>query len=1014
MSNKSLKTAQQLIASMRVDSLPNIYFVGPYTKRINFASQQTRALNLIWALSSTGKLPSNAKVAVIGAGLAGITAAAALKRLGHSVTIYEARKKGGFPIQKNSAIRYTHPTLNFWPEVDLDPGANFPFFYWTADICSEVISAVLRQHHEELSGIEIADNSEVARFDINQAKKPSLDMKRGALLGPFDAVIVATGFLPEVCLEGTTACSYWDNDDFVKPSGRAPSSFLICGAGDGGLLEVLRLAYEDFDNGKLTERVARQLDRTSTSAEILAIEQESRTKRDFKEACESLRKAYLKLTIPADLAGRLNPVGSITLLARGGAAFLPTSAPVHRVMLARAIQAGAVSVEDGELISMDGTLRCINQSNVTRNVKEDVVVRRYGARRAIEALLNEQEWKALSEKQRVLSEYQFGQSWPRDYFSLRKSTKKAPDRKRENDEMVLRIRTAHHLLKEFKGATGYEIRRRGKSNELGYFIATTTDLNEFKRQALPQILFGRPLGVVKTSFRASSTESSGGLAKLGDRRALQVGDYIRVSQAQGRTREGTVGCIIESGFGDDLIALTADHIFLERSGDSVYARSPLSEKWAFVGEVVEVPRRPGELGWDDVGAIKLDRKIEVEPTVAGLAISRIADPLALIGHSVRRVTAGGNTVVGEVEGVGIGLEIRLPNGRRRSIANAIIVSGLNGASFSAAGDSGSLVFTSQGEALGVIVATDDNESLVAQIEPTISRFGGRLATSKRSGYRVIPEAVQENEPAQLVSKEPPLEHSPSWSPAAFRIGTIADPFLARRAHVHEDGLSADYFDRELAIGTTGVAFWGFRPLFRMLGLASAIDHLRIISPSDLQPFTAQDRPVHLRMPDLTDIEIPRGHGTPTNVLLRAAQGHAVTLVDATSISMGIVKAAAKASADKSEDLAVLENFLAIEPAIFRLRNLESGAAHMWEKLLEQGLIDYEFSGSLKQLITEMVGGRLVTHRTASLLFQILTAFGIRIGPVEMADDSFLRRASAARTELQLLGGFDAFLARTRE
>jgi threonine dehydrogenase-like Zn-dependent dehydrogenase len=45
---------------------------------VNFAAQQNRALNLIWALAKDGRLQPDDRVAVIGAGLTGLTAAAGL------------------------------------------------------------------------------------------------------------------------------------------------------------------------------------------------------------------------------------------------------------------------------------------------------------------------------------------------------------------------------------------------------------------------------------------------------------------------------------------------------------------------------------------------------------------------------------------------------------------------------------------------------------------------------------------------------------------------------------------------------------------------------------------------------------------------------------------------------------------------------------------------------------------------------------------------------------------------
>src|SRR5262249_53874508 len=119
----------------------------PFASRLNFAAQQTRALNLVWALQEADRLEGKS-IAVIGAGFAGLTAAAGLIRLNRLVDVYE-RAAELFPLQRRTATRFVHPTINYWPEVDLNPSADMPVLNWRADICNQVIETAEHQWNAE-------------------------------------------------------------------------------------------------------------------------------------------------------------------------------------------------------------------------------------------------------------------------------------------------------------------------------------------------------------------------------------------------------------------------------------------------------------------------------------------------------------------------------------------------------------------------------------------------------------------------------------------------------------------------------------------------------------------------------------------------------------------------------------------------------------------------------------------------------------------------------------------------
>lgn len=118
----------QVLDATHVPSRGPLYAIAPYPKRINFASQQTRAFNLVWALTASHRVEVGHQVAVIGAGLAGLTAAAALRRKSIDVTVFEAQNEA-LKLQRYTTSRYVHPTLNYWPSVELTPTADFPCLF---------------------------------------------------------------------------------------------------------------------------------------------------------------------------------------------------------------------------------------------------------------------------------------------------------------------------------------------------------------------------------------------------------------------------------------------------------------------------------------------------------------------------------------------------------------------------------------------------------------------------------------------------------------------------------------------------------------------------------------------------------------------------------------------------------------------------------------------------------------------------------------------------------------------
>ncbi|MDA0173970.1 NAD(P)/FAD-dependent oxidoreductase [Solirubrobacter taibaiensis] len=225
-----------------------VYVVGGRGElRVTFYAQQCRALNIVAAMLQTRpELPDLAAaetaddgdggVAVIGAGVAGMTAAAALARLGVRVRVYD-RTAAPLSPQRASLTRYLHPRLFHWPEAGWDDDrASLPIGSWTAGYADAVRERVLL----ELGGPKIRFCTNVVR--VVDGERPEVEMRSLGSLEPdkkrFDAVVVATGFPAELRVPGTESGSYWHE---IDPLSLRKRQVRVAGDGDGALTEVLML-----------------------------------------------------------------------------------------------------------------------------------------------------------------------------------------------------------------------------------------------------------------------------------------------------------------------------------------------------------------------------------------------------------------------------------------------------------------------------------------------------------------------------------------------------------------------------------------------------------------------------------------------------------------------------------------------------------------------------------------------------------------------------------------------------
>ena len=251
--------------------MQNAYLLGSFAKRVTLYSQQVRALNLIYALHKTNKFEKGSRVVVVGAGAAGLMAAAAAADLGADVTVLE-QFQGPMELQRNSRIRWIDPFIYDWPVTEnAGSRANLPFLDWESEYAEKVSEQIERKWNlltEKWKGVEDPAPHKIACFWNIHKEKLIFSAFQGqtrvscsgryngedrGLAESFKVVILAVGFGIEP--EHDAKYSYWsdDNLDGGFRKNRGGQEWLVSGCGDGGLTDLMRLCIHRFRHGRISD-----------------------------------------------------------------------------------------------------------------------------------------------------------------------------------------------------------------------------------------------------------------------------------------------------------------------------------------------------------------------------------------------------------------------------------------------------------------------------------------------------------------------------------------------------------------------------------------------------------------------------------------------------------------------------------------------------------------------------------------------------------------------------------------
>lgn len=234
-----------------------VYFLGAFDRRITFYSQQVRGLRLAYALDAQGLIVKTDKIAIVGAGAAGLSFALCAALRGYNVTLYDPANNALQP--QSASPRLLHPHIYEWPDIgSLDDRAGLPLLDWRSDtggsvsgkLQNEFAAAMKRLAHLQFQ----AERKLVAMEKAGADWRLTTEHKGTQETRLFRKVILAMGFGEEFPCGDAEPVAYW------KPSGvgtaaiepHSGASYLVSGNGDGGLTDILSLLIQNFEHVSFT------------------------------------------------------------------------------------------------------------------------------------------------------------------------------------------------------------------------------------------------------------------------------------------------------------------------------------------------------------------------------------------------------------------------------------------------------------------------------------------------------------------------------------------------------------------------------------------------------------------------------------------------------------------------------------------------------------------------------------------------------------------------------------------
>lgn len=726
------ETCRAALESAYVTGTNGIYFVGPFVERVSFASQQLRAFNLVWALEESGEVSTLDSVAVVGAGLSGVSASAGFLAKGAKVMLFEKESRE-LSLQKDTNDRYVHPTVNRWPVSSIGFTTELPFLDWAEGLCADVIDQVYQQwmfHFEHLL-IDKKLNCEIIKFEETSEGCYLTEYGNSTKYGPFKCVVFATGFGNEVMLNKSILGSYWvDDQNFDNALPKMNGKLILSGLGDGALIEALRILFPQFNKGRFTVEKARFLAARDFTAKLLEIEKEAmRLMHDTEQFSTFIHNKYRSLIheLPKGFRSEINESIrkniQIELIGPEAFPYIRNAAPMHQLLTTFAISNGALTHTQGWMRSDNTSLWIELPDGSKRPVEQKSHVCRLGPDRDLTALLNADQIEGLKKAQYRLSDFLF--ALPKDAFQDHK-IKTCPQWEPTSKAFVASRQEAATKFMRDRFDINLSIDQEANEPCFGAAVPVEKQMNPFD---LPDQLFGidvKKKPIFEGEEFAAISDGAIGAGSLGvdpnrSRKidALDVNSTIRRS---GNQSSGRIGVFAVKNGSGDLYAATASHTI---SGGGFRRDKTIvdstGKKIGFVSKVLQPSGKSDENGVS--GTIPISTKIAwfrlskdtyVRPTSFGARKSTFSTPLALLGSDV--VSANRSFARGKI--VSVDAIVRLKSFDSEQLTTyhgAMIVQSSGSLAFASKGDSGAVVNAKDGSPIGIIIGGKDDKVVVAPL-----------------------------------------------------------------------------------------------------------------------------------------------------------------------------------------------------------------------------------------------------------------------------------------------------------
>lgn len=385
----------QILTAMHPKDWHGLYVVGSFDKRITFYSQQARALTLVRALFEDRDLRKGERVAVIGGGAAGITAAMACASKGCETHLYE-RRDSVLYVQKESQHRYLHPHIYDWPQVgSTESDAQLPLLNWSAGYAHE-IAANLRSNVEKFVAasdglLSVHTNSKITKCEKTGETQSRIRIvgnegsNEGKINEGFHVAIIANGYGPDDKRPSTP--SYWSPDEITASHDKEKRHILISGSGDGGLVDLARASLDGFRHDAILNELAGL---EELGHEMERIDDIARRARRHNGSVPNLRKDYDQLEIPQDIIDKIKSQrrtdNEVTFNFRDPSIYSLDCALINRLLAVLLLKAEVVKqkhaeIKEDSIKQLDGGRYRVTFNGADDTGEFDLVILRHGPKR---------------------------------------------------------------------------------------------------------------------------------------------------------------------------------------------------------------------------------------------------------------------------------------------------------------------------------------------------------------------------------------------------------------------------------------------------------------------------------------------------------------------------------------------------------------------------------------------------------------------------------------------------------